>query len=770
LDKEIKFWLLDLNWGTLDRQRCMFLWGIDDRGRRVLLLDEQFEPSLYLVLAGDVQLEPIAGQLKRLATEHELGADISVEEKRQLGRRVQAVRVRYSDNSKAERFAADALRLKGVKSVHELDLRPSTLYLLDTQATPCRWHRVKVSETDGSAGYAVPSAYLVRGEFRPEGDLSPPPLRLLAFHAIYKPSKGSPDPKKDPVAVISVKTEGSARSFVLDGSDDSGILNGFVTLVRREDPDVVVGFRSNSRDWLHLVSRADALDLGLNVSRAMTKPHPSVHGHFSITGRLAIDLADLADDMPELETKTLEALAEYLGSAPKEGFIPLEEVTMSRYWETEQGIGDLRRASEQRAQAAYDVCSEALDYLLELSSLTKLPADHVLAAPVGFRVDSYLMLKAKRSGEVVPPIEEGPDYTYAGGLVMAPIPGMHELVAVVDFRSMYPNIMISFNVSPETMVRTSRPSEEVNISPEGGYRFFKEPRGFFPSALIELIEERQRIEAQLKSARSGPEKRVLMAREKAVKVISNAVYGYTGWLGARWYSKGVAESTTAWGRSLITKASNLAEELGLKVVYGDTDSLFISYDADNVRKLLTDIGQELKFEARVDKVYERVIFTEAKKRYAGITSDGAVDIVGLEAVRSDWSEVARRTQREVLNDLLSGRGLEAARADLDKMIDDIRSGRVPLQDFVIWKVMSRPLSKYKVRAPHVEAARVLEEKGWTIKPGDRVGYLVVRATRNKPHVMPYQLASAEDIDVEYYVNEQVLPACTRVIEAAKIKG
>lgn len=768
--RKIQFWLIDVNDGEFDGQRSIFLWGVDRDGRRILLLDKDFRPSFYLLLADQAKSESILRQLADISAEMGIVADLSVETKKLLGRERSAIRVKYSDTSKAQRLAARALRLKGLESVYELDIRPSQLYLLGDEAVPCSWHEAEVSEVTSSHGYAVSQVYRLEGRPKRQDSITYPKLRVLAFYIVCAASKGTPDPRRDSVLAISIKTEKGVQSFVADRGNDSDLLAAFTSAIRREDPDIVVGFRSNSRDWSYLASRATFHGLNLNISRAMTKPHPSIFGHFSITGRLDVDLGDLMHDLPEIESDTLEALATYFGASPEKGFLPLDEFTVSSSWTSEQRRAEAIKAAEQRAHALYDVCLNAMDFILQLSSLTRLPGDHVLTAAVGFRVDTYLMSGAKIRGELIPPREDRPYLPYAGGLVMNPTPGIHRQIAVVDFRSMYPNIMITYNVSPETLVRTG-PSGDINVSPEGGHKFVKRPRGFLPSALLDIIAERKEVERLADKARSEPEIKFLQARDKALKVISNATYGYTGWLGARWYSKEVAESTTAWGRSLITRASEIAKKMGLPIIYGDTDSLFVSHDEKRTKELLQRIKKELGFEVRVESIYSMVVFTEAKKRYAGMTEEGKLDIVGLEAVRSDWSEVARRAQRKVLGVLLSGESKKAAQDALNEIVSDVRSGRVPLEDFVLWKTITKPLSEYTVRVPHVEAARMLEEKGWIIKPGDRVGYLVTKASKaSGSRVSPYRFTSVEQIDKEYYIEEQILPACNRVLEVVGIES
>ena len=176
---------------------------------------------------------------------------------------------------------------------------------------------------------------------------------------------------------------------------------------------------------------------------------------------------------------------------------------------------------------------------------------------------------------------EQPYIPYAGGLVLSPKPGLHENIAVLDFKSMYPNIMITYNLSPDTYIAPEEPEPPsgVFVAPEVGHKFRKAPPGFYKEALTYLINVRGNIRQKMKTLNPRTvEYHVLDARQKAVKIITNAAYGYAGWIGARWYIKPVAEAASAWGRHIILTASQMAEKAGIAVVYGDTDSLFLSYD------------------------------------------------------------------------------------------------------------------------------------------------------------------------------------------------
>ncbi|RLI23036.1 DNA polymerase II, partial [Candidatus Bathyarchaeota archaeon] len=142
-----------------------------------------------------------------------------------------------------------------------------------------------------------------------------------------------------------------------------------------------------------------------------------------------------------------------------------------------------------------------------------------------------------------------------------------------------------------------------------------------------------------------------------------------------------------------------------------------------------------------------------------------VDIVGLEAVRGDWCEAARRIQREVIKIILETGSPDRAVEKARDLIAEVKAGKVPLRELVIWKAITRPIEEYRVRAPHVEAAKRLIKMGWEVEPGDKVGFVIVRGSgKLYDRVQPYQFVKQEDVDYSYYVENQVLPAVLRVLK------
>ncbi len=362
---------------------------------------------------------------------------------------------------------------------------------------------------------------------------------------------------------------------------------------------------------------------------------------------------------------------------------------------------------------------------------------------------------------------------YAGGFVYEPEKGLHENIALFDFRSLYPTIMVSHNISPDTL-DVEDCGEELEVEVEGNsYGFCQDSPGFIPSILEELVEERYELKESLSSMdEDSQEYRNLYNRQNALKILSNAFYGYTGYNGARWYCRGCAEATTALGRKYIQEAIETAERLGLEVVYGDTDSVFVkSGDVEErMEEFQEKVNSELPefMELESEGFYPRGLFTYtesgegAKKKYALIDRDGNLKITGFEQVRRDWSRIAKETQEEVIRQVLEG-DVEGAVETVRSTVEDLRSGEVPLENLRIYTQMKKKPENYESKAPHIEAAKKAIKRGEEISPGDTIGY-VVTSGRGSISDRSELLKYAEDYDPDYYIGNQVLPVALRVLK------
>jgi len=773
---KLTFWLLDINTEIRDEVPEVWLWGIDEKGKRVLIVDRNYLSYFYAVIEESCSPETVLKEIESVKTEYPLVAKLETVERKFFGKPVKAVKVYCRNPDVVGKYASAFRSFEGVKDCLEDDIRHSMHYLIDNNTVPCAWHEIETVEEKKSI-YNVQADKIFTAKSPPTllEKTETPHLRILGFSTICYSKEGSPKPERNPVVMISIATNQGEEKQFLAGEDknDKPLLEAFIDYVQNFDPDVIVGFGVNTRDWQYLAERCRKLGIRLTVDRAKTEPHTSVYGHVSLTGRANIDLVDFGDEFPEVKVKSLENLADYLGVIKLENRMVIEDVDFPDYWDDKTKRDVLKKFSMENTNCIMGIADAILNFAMQLSSLVSLPIDHVGTAAVGYRVEWFLIKHAQKIGELVPRRMEQAYRPYTGGLVLQPKPGLHENISVLDFKSMYPNIMITYNLSPDTYISPKEaqpPPEMVHEAPEVGHKFRKEPTGFYKEILSYLINVREQIRLKMKKLDpKSVEYRVLDARQKAVKVITNAAYGYAGWVGARWYIKPVAEAATAWGRHLIMNTIDMAKKQGLKVVYGDTDSIFVKHDAEKIAKFSEEVEAKLGLEIKPDKTYVRIFFTEAKKRYAGLLPDGRLDIVGLEVIRGDWAAVAKTVQEKVLDIILKEQSPKKAATFVRQTISELRQKKIPYRDLIIWKTLTKPPEEYAVKASHVEAARMLTEKGWKLDVGDKVGYVVIAGTgRLYERVKPYILASYNEIDVEYYVTKQVVPVAARVLESFDI--
>jgi len=304
-------------------------------------------------------------------------------------------------------------------------------------------------------------------------------------------------------------------------------------------------------------------------------------------------------------------------------------------------------------------------------------------------------------------------------------------------------------------------------APEVDHRFRAEPDGFFKRLLQQLIDQRGDLKEEMADLSPGTQQRKNLAvEEQAIKVLTNAFYGYMGWSGARWQSVPCAEATTAWGRHFIQRAVDMADEMGLEVLYGDTDSVMVGED-EAVEAFIDAVNEELPIELEVEARFDTLFFTGAKKRYAGRTLEDDTVVRGLEVRRGDWCEYAKDVQQTVIDTLLSDQNPDEATRFAKDAVQALRDGEVPLEDLLIHKTLTMDPEDYSSKQPHamaVQRAREQEE-GFEAPIGSKIGYVIVDdgdLVSERARLIDF-LAEDEELDADYYIDKQVVPAAHRVL-------
>ncbi len=373
---------------------------------------------------------------------------------------------------------------------------------------------------------------------------------------------------------------------------------------------------------------------------------------------------------------------------------------------------------------------------------------------------------------------------YQGGFVVEPVPGVHFNVVVLDFASLYPSIIKVYNLSYETV---KCPHEECrdNVLPNTVYWACKKRKGMTSLLIGALRDIRVNYFKRLsKIAKSKEEKEFYSVISQALKVVLNASYGVMGFENFPFYCLPVAESTTAIGRYSIQQTIDKAKSLGVPVIYGDTDSLFLKNPSDEqVKDIINFAKESLGIDLEVDKVYRYVAFSQRKKNYIGVYPDGSVEVKGLSGKKSHVPQFIKDVFYDVIKILASVKtqaDFEVAKEEIRKRIrkayNDLKGRNVKIGDLAFRVMLNKPLDKYTDTTPqHVKAALLLAKKR-EVKPGDIIEYV---KTVGKEGVKPVELARIEDVDIDKYIEfmestfEQLLDALgfsfNEIVGATKIE-
>jgi DNA polymerase I/DNA polymerase-2 len=590
---------------------------------------------------------------------------------------------------------------------------------------------------------------------------------------------------KDFEKVLTYRKDKHYGKYVEVLKDEKELLERFVKIVNEQDCDLLLGYNSDLFDMQVIQQRADELKVDLKLSRDFSNLKFSRRARVSsarLKGLVHIDLFEFINNIlsNQLQTEvlTLDAVStELLGDKKIE--IDYEEILES--WRKGKDLGKLAEYCLKDSELTLRLGEFILPQIYELAELSGQLLFDVSRMTYSQLVEWYLSKRAFVMNTIIPnqpkwdEIEKRREYSpYEGGFVKEPIGGLHEEIAVMDFRSLYPSIIATFNISPETLNCGNR--KEGYEVPRTDYWFCKEPKGFVSTVIKELIEARSKIKEKMKKLKESEEQNRLEREQFAVKTVCNATYGYFGFAGSKWYCRECALSSAAFGRFYIKKVISEAEKEDFTVIYADTDSMFVKIKGElknKVEKFLGKINKTLPgiIELDLQGIYKRGIFIPrgvgpgaAKKRYALIDEKGVLTIRGLEKVRRDWSNVAKDTQEKVLRLILEKKDVKGAVNYVKKVIKNLKERKISLKDLIIIEQLTKPLSEYKAIGPHVAVARKIKERGRSIGEGMPIMFVITKGKGSiSERAEPFEDAEIKDIDIDYYVTHQIVPAALRVL-------
>ncbi|MBA5762633.1 DNA polymerase II [Vibrio sp. 404] len=570
-------------------------------------------------------------------------------------------------------------------------------------------------------------------------------------------------------------------------SDEKALLIALLRWFEQYDPDVIIGWNVIDFDFRLLHKRAEWHKMKLQLGRAnqasyFRTSNTTQQSFISIPGRVVMDGIDtLKTATYHFRRWSLESVSQQLLGEGKQihnvhdrmaeinHMFRHDKVSLARY-----NLQDCVLVNKIFAQ------THLLEFAIERSKLTGVELDRIGGSVAAF-TNLYLP-QLHRAGYVAPNMHPEDWLASPGGYVMDSIPDLYDSVLVLDFKSLYPSIIRSFLIDPMGLIEGLK--QEIGIGNEQavpGFRGgqFHRQHHFLP----EMIET-------LWAARDEAKRNNEKAFSQAIKIIMNSFYGVLGSSGCRFFDTRLASSITMRGHEIMKQTKALIEDKGYQVIYGDTDSTFVSLNgqfsqpqADKIglelvkhinqwwtQHLANDYGLTSILELEYETHYKKFLMptirgqeTGSKKRYAGLIGDGQQERIvfkGLESARTDWTPLAQSFQQQLYSMVFHS---EDPSTYVRQFVEDTLAGRYD-DRLVYQKRLRRKLSEYQKNVPpQVRAARMADDinaqLGRPLQYQNR-GQIEYLITLNGPEPKEY-LKSA--IDYQHYIDKQLKPVADAIL-------
>src|SRR3989344_5911304 len=490
-----------------------------------------------------------------------------------------------------------------IKERREYDIPFARRYLLDRQLRPMGNIEFSAHEINGKK-------YI--DKIKSADSAEQPKFKIGSFDLeTYTEGGHFSDAKRDPIIMASYADAEEAIVFttkqhahnekdVIRCASEEEMIAALVNKLNEKNLDVIVTYNGDGFDFPYLKERAQKYGIKLNLGADGSEPAIKRHGMDNavrIHGRQHVDayaivrlLSRFAD--LNLVKYDIESVVQQLFGEHKE---KIHYTEINEIWSSGKDFGKFIDYCREDSKAALRIAVEYLPLCIELCFLARQTLHDVSRSSSGNIVESLLIGESFLTNKLIPNrpadeiVEQRIMQSFVGGYVKEPIAGLHENLAVLDFRSLYPTVIISHNISPETLNCAHGECKEKNSSPTGNWFCNRQEEG-------------------------TPSYMQLHAKQYALKIVLNSFYGYLAYARSRYYSRECAAAVTSWCRSYVQDVAKKAEGEGFVVIYSDTDSEFLKIPKDktkaDVERFVEKVNSELpgNMQLEVEGFYTRGIF------------------------------------------------------------------------------------------------------------------------------------------------------------------
>jgi len=795
--------VLDVDYVLVDEKPIVRIFGKKMDGKTVCVFYEDYKPYFY---ADDEKaLDVIKNHSDVLKTE-------KVKRKQVMGYSdpVDMWKITLQNPSRTPEIR-EMIHNKGMQT-YESDILFKYRFMNDLGIKGLGW--IRVTETEGRQTATVKTDQAVRAkkiEYIEKHDNAP--LKFMAFDIECIPTVPGtlPEGERDPLIMISTvfseEFKGN-RSMVISTRPGKGVtavsteedmIKKFMEIISQYDPDIITGYNINNFDLPFILERMKKYRIRSVMGRCTQKPTIAkklmARYRISSVGRVFFDSFEVIKKDFSFMRYDLGTVSKNLLNDTK---MPVKVSEMEGFWKGDQKNFDrFVEYCKKDSALALDlvVKMRLMDKYVALSKVSGTLIQDTLASGETQRIENFLLQEFNKKGFVFPPRPNNEEVTrreasrkkeLKGGFVLEPDKGLHDNVVVLDFKSMYPSIIRTFNVCPTTMITNKKVDNPIDTIT--GTQFVPQSvrKGIIPDILEELMNRRDAVKKKMRSAKDENRRRVYDAQQWALKIMANAFYGHMGYSRARIYDIRIGNVITGSGRDMIHKTKDMVEkEFGHRVVYGDTDSVMVKIDMEDMEKIRKESEKISEYvtdklpgfmELEFEKLFKRFL-PLTKKRYVAWkfepTKDGwkeGIEMKGIETVRRDWCQLVGDTMREVIDTIIKRNDQGSAVKRFNEIVKELTSGKISLDKLIVTKTLTRAPEKYAGIQPHVEVVKKMRIRNPQEAPGvgDRVGYVIVKGTSllsKRAEDPTYIKEKGIQVDPKYYIENQLLPPLERIFGA-----
>ena len=390
--------------------------------------------------------------------------------------------------------------------------------------------------------------------------------------------------------------------------------------------------------------------------------------------------------------------------------------------------------------------------LIDLSRLTKIPLQEISRLSPGSIVTALQANQAMNEDILVPWKRNFPEnwktaeqllIADRGSLVLDPKVGIHEKVAELDFASLFPNIMVNHNISPETILCDCCRDSRKKV-PFINYNTCEKRIGLIPRVLKPLIERRMEYKKRKRIEKLEDKSQEYENKQNILKWLLVTSFGYMGYNKARFGRIECHESINAYARDILLRTMELADGMGFEILHGIVDCIWVkSIGGEDPEKLCDLANKEIGIPLELKGMFDWIVFLPNKSnnnadmpigalnRYYGLKSDGELKIRGIEMRRSDTPLLIKNLQRSMLQKLAEAKTAKEFHLKIKETIDILReykdnifNNECSSNDLIFNVRISRKCDEYTHFSNQLAALKQFRDEKIEIMPGQSIGYMI----------------------------------------------